>query len=384
MEAWHYAIRIVIASHSLESHNDRRREKRDPGSDRSAKRMTPRVVFGMTLYNNAAYLGEATDSILAQTEGDFALVMLDDGSSDESEAIARGYERRDARVRYWRHNERQGMVPTWKEVFEIARREYPGTAYFAWASDHDRWDSRWLARMVAELDSYPDAVLVYPQTLRIDERGELTNKEPRAFDTSAVERQGERWRRFCWNGFGSGDMVYGLVRMRALEAAGIFRSVRQPDRLLIAQLTLDGQIRQVAEPLWSRRQSSIGSVTRQSMSLFAGATPPRFNWPPTLQHAIVLQRYGVRPSMIAAYIIASAWRAARKTEVSKSIGRGIDNLHFVKKVIKKGFNHAVYHTLVGARACAVCWRRVGRKIAYEILMFTHRTGLRGPTNPRRR
>src|SRR5258705_9347720 len=168
--------------------------------------VTPRAVLGMTLYNNAQHLREATDSILAQTNGDFALLMLDDGSSDDVEAMAREYERRDGRVRYFRHQQRQGMVPTWKEVVEVARREYPVADYFAWVSDHDRWDPRWLARMREELDAHPGAVLAYPQTLRIDEDGVHVEKEPRIFDTSGVEDTRERWRRFCWNGFGSGDM----------------------------------------------------------------------------------------------------------------------------------------------------------------------------------
>ena len=344
--------------------------------------MTPRTVLGMTLYNNAGHLREATDSILRQTHGDFALLMLDDGSSDEAEGIAREYERQDVRVRYSKHAERQGMVPTWKEVVEIARREHPQAEYFAWVSDHDRWDSRWLARMVAELDSHPAVVLAYPQTLRIDERGQVMAKEPRVFDTSGVANRQARWHRFCWNGFGSGDMVYGLMRLRALEAAGIFRPVLNPDRLLVAELTLQGQIRQVPEHLWSRRQSNQASVARQSVSLFAGATPARFGWPPSLQHAVVLRGAGVRTSMIAMYVVATAWRATRKTEASKSIGRGVDNVHFVKKVIKKGIHHAVYYTIVGARACAGRSRRLGRRVVYEILMFTHRTGWRGQSKTR--
>jgi glycosyltransferase involved in cell wall biosynthesis len=337
----------------------------------------PRVVLGMTLYNNARHLREATDSILAQTHRDFALVMLDDGSSDEVEQIARDYEHHDSRVRYWRHPERQGMVPTWKEVVEISRREYPGAEYFAWVSDHDRWHSRWLGRMLEELDSHPQAVLAYPQTLRIDEGGAVMDKEPRVFDTAGVEAKEDRWRRFCWSGFGSGDMVYGLVRLGALNAAGIFRPVRNPDRLLMAELTLQGQILQVAEPLWSRRQSSEPSVARQRMSLFAGAAPARFSWPPSLQHAVFLRREGVPGSMIATYVVATGWRATRKTDTSKSVARGVDNLHFVKKVAKKGFHHAVYHALTGARMIAGRSRRFGRKAIYELLMLTHRAGLRG-------
>jgi glycosyltransferase involved in cell wall biosynthesis len=338
--------------------------------------VTPRTVLGMTLYNNARHLREATESILAQTHSDFVLLMLDDGSSDDVEAIAREYERRDARVRFFRHAQRQGMVATWKEVVEIARREYPRAEYFAWASDHDRWHSEWLARMVEELDAHPQAVLAYPQTLRIDEQGTAVEKEPRAFDTSGVADAGERWRRFCWNGFGSGDMVYGLMRVPALVASGIFPAVLNPDRLLIGELSRLGQIRQVQEPLWFRRQSGVASVARQKASLFAGSPPPRFNWPPSLQHAIVLRRHGIPLSGIGTYIVASGWRSVRKTETSKSIGRGVDNAHFAKKLVKKAFHHAVYYTLVGARVVAAKTRRAMRKAVYEILMLTHRTGLR--------
>lgn len=340
--------------------------------------LTPRTVLGMTLYNNASHLCEATDSILAQNHGDFVLLMLDDGSSDDGEAIARDYERRDGRVRYFRHQQRQGMVPTWREVVEIAQREYPGAEYFAWVSDHDRWDPRWLARMLEELDAHSGAVLAYPETLRIDGCGAPADKEPRVFDTSGVVEARERWRRFCWHGFGSGDMVYGLMRVRALVASGIFRPVLNPDRLLIAELSRQGEIRQVQAPLWFRRQSDAASVARQRGSLFAGPLPPRFHWPPSLQHAVVLRREGFTLPMIGTYVIASGCRAIRKTETSKSVGRGVDNIHFVKKLVKRAFHHAVYYTLVAARKVAGKSRRASRKAVYEILMFTHRARLRGP------
>jgi len=333
----------------------------------------------MTLYNNARHLREATESLLNQTHSDFALLMLDDGPSGESEQIAREYERHDRRVRYWRHAERRGMVPTWREVVEIARREHPAAEYFAWVSDHDRWAPRWLARMVEELDAHPEAVLAYPQTLRVDDAGALIDKEPRAFDTAGIADARDRWRRFSWSGYGSGDIVYGLMRRSALETAGIFPSVLNPDRLLVAELIQLGEIRQVAEPLWYRRQTGGASVERQRQSLFAASPPPRFHWPPSLQHAVLLRRSRYSLSMIATYVLASSWRATRKTETSKSIGRGVDNVHFVKKLAKKGFHHAVYYTLVSVRKIAGKSRRVSRKAIYEILMFTHRAGLRRPS-----
>jgi hypothetical protein len=204
----------------------------------------------------------------------------------------------------------------------------------------------------------------------------LIEKEPRVFDTAGIANARDRWRRFSWSGYGSGDIVYGLMRRRALETAGIFPSVLNPDRLLVAELTQLGEIRQVAEPLWYRRQTGGASVERQRQSLFAAAPPPRFHWPPSLQHAVLLRRAGFSLSMVATYVLASAWRATRKTETSKTIGRGVDNVHFVKKLAKKGFHHAVYYTLVNVRRIAGKSRRARRKAVYEILMFTRRAGLR--------
>ena len=47
------------------------------------------VVLGMTLYNNARYLPEALESLLAQTHADFTIILLDDASVDHTESVAR-------------------------------------------------------------------------------------------------------------------------------------------------------------------------------------------------------------------------------------------------------------------------------------------------------
>lgn len=351
----------------------------------------PRVVLGMTLYNNARHLPHALESLLAQTYSDFALLLLDDASSDETEQMARRYAERDARVRYHRHDRRQAMIATWREVAEIAGRQWPDAEFFAWVSDHDWWHPRWLERLLAELDGHPEAVLAYPITRRVTGAGAEIDKGPRLFDTVGCRGVRARWSRFCRDGVGSGDMVYGLIRFDALRRAGIFRPVLRPDRLLVAELTLHGEIRQVPEVLWFRRQSSAASVDRQTTTLILPGMEPRwFSWPPWLQHAIVLWReYASRPErrldlslaewigMLAHYQLRYGWRHFKKTAASHAIGRGIDRIIQARKLAKHYFHHAVYHTLVGGRMAWSRTRRFGRKALYEVLVLTHRLGLRG-------
>lgn len=351
----------------------------------------PRVALGMTLYNNAGHLREALDSLLGQTYADFRLVLLDDASADATESIARDYAARDPRISYARHASRRAMIATWREVAETAARECPSAEFFAWVSDHDRWHPQWLERLMHGIADDPSTVLVYPITRRIGQDGADLDKGPRLFDTDGCPDMAARWAHFCRDGIGAGDMVYGLTRFTALHRAGIFRPVLRPDRLLVAELTLYGGIRQVPEVLWFRREANGTSVDRQRHSLLLpGDEPSWFGAPPWFQHALVLWRTYVtvesRPlpltrgqwiGMLARYQVTYGWRHFRKTKASHAIGRGIDNVVWTKKVARHHWHHAVYTVLVGARAVLGRVRRLSRRAVYEALMLTHRLGLRG-------
>ena len=57
------------------------------------------------VYNGAQYLDECIGSVLAQTLGDWELILLDDGSSDNSLSLMESYACHDQRIRvYHQHN----------------------------------------------------------------------------------------------------------------------------------------------------------------------------------------------------------------------------------------------------------------------------------------
>lgn len=76
----------------------------------------PLAVY-MPVYNAAAYLAAAIESILAQNMRDFAFVIVDDGSTDASAEIVRGYAGRDPRIVavFAPH---RGLVPTIEAAIE--------------------------------------------------------------------------------------------------------------------------------------------------------------------------------------------------------------------------------------------------------------------------
>jgi glycosyltransferase involved in cell wall biosynthesis len=230
------------------------------------------AVIGVPLYNGACHLPEAIESLLCQTRRDLALVLVDDCSTDETPEVAERYVRLDRRVSYQRNEHRLGMIGNWRRTFEVARERHPSAELFAWGSDHDVWHPRWLASVQDALEQNPEAVLAYPLSRTFLEPGTSLRTSTRPFSTRGVVDPLERLRRSWW-GMSAGKMVYGLFRADALARAGVFRPVLLPDRLLLAEIALQGEFEQVDEVLWYRRVNKTFSYERQRSAFFPDGSP---------------------------------------------------------------------------------------------------------------
>lgn len=84
--------------------------------------MHPKVSVLMPVYNGAAYLPEAIDSILKQTFDDFEFLIIDDGSGDGSQDIVNRYQ--DRRIRFVQNPVNLGQTRTLNNGLELARGDY--------------------------------------------------------------------------------------------------------------------------------------------------------------------------------------------------------------------------------------------------------------------
>jgi len=84
----------------------------------------PRVSLLMPVYNEERYVREAIDSILGQTFADFELVLVEDGSTDDTRNILADYARRDARVVLVENGRNRGLVYSLNRGLALARGEY--------------------------------------------------------------------------------------------------------------------------------------------------------------------------------------------------------------------------------------------------------------------
>jgi glycosyltransferase involved in cell wall biosynthesis len=109
--------------------------------------------------NAEEFIEEAVESALAQTYDRWELLLVDDGSTDRSSAIARQYaERRPEKVRYLEHagKENRGMSASRNLGIRNARGKY-----IAFLDADDAWLPRKLEEQVALLDAHPEAAMVY-------------------------------------------------------------------------------------------------------------------------------------------------------------------------------------------------------------------------------
>jgi glycosyltransferase involved in cell wall biosynthesis len=273
-----------------------------------------RAVVGIPLYNGAAHLDEALDSLLRQTDERLALVLVDDASEDATADIARAFAASDERVTLFRNRRRLGLVDNWRRAFDIAQDSHPDAEFFAWGSDHDVWHPRWLEALGAELDAVPSAVLAYPLTVRVGANGEPV-QPPWQFETRGRADPVARVMAAA-AGMVAGDMVYGLFRAPALADAGPFPRTLLPDRLLLSELALRGEFVQVREALWERRMTARSTIRRQRRLLFGGRPPRHAYVPWWLAHARYLARgphratQDRRLALATRYAAISARRAA--------------------------------------------------------------------------
>ncbi|HEB78304.1 MAG TPA: glycosyltransferase [Methylothermaceae bacterium] len=168
----------------------------------------PQISVIMPCHNAAAYVAEAIGSVHAQTFPDWELIVVDDGSGDDSVAIITRLAQEDSRIRLLRQDN-QGPYPARNFGLRHARGEF-----VAFLDADDWWDRTFLEKMRHGLDGHK-ADLAYCGWQNVVEAGE--DRPPYVPPDYLQEDLFERLLRSCpW------PIHAALTRRRVLEAVGGF------------------------------------------------------------------------------------------------------------------------------------------------------------------
>lgn len=166
----------------------------------------PTVSIGMPVYNGAKYIREALDSLLVQTFTDLELIISDNASTDDTQAICEEYAQRDPRISYVRQSENKGALANFQFVLDQASGEF-----FMWAAADDRWDEHWIEAIYARI-SGEKCVAGFGRLVHIDA---YATTLPHPANGAELQFSGNRlWRKLAfylaYEGLGKANLFYAL------------------------------------------------------------------------------------------------------------------------------------------------------------------------------
>jgi len=127
---------------------------------------SPKISVLMSAYNNDSYLKPSINSILNQSFANFELILIDDGSADQSLAIMQNLAVADSRVKILRNPENRGLTKSLNQGLKIAQGKYIGRED---ADDLSRPER--LKTQYEYLEKHPEIFLSGSSAILIDEKG---------------------------------------------------------------------------------------------------------------------------------------------------------------------------------------------------------------------
>ena len=216
----------------------------------------PLISIGMPVYNGAAYIRFTLEGLLAQTFGDFELIISDNASTDATRDVIADCMLRDARIRYERQPVNIGANPNFSHVMRRARGEF-----FKWSSSSDWCAPTFLERCLGELSAHDDAVLVAPRTRLF--QGDPSRSEDYEFDIEVLDDAPSARLSRLHSTLALNNALNGLIRTPALRRTRLMEPYRSADVVLMGHLALLGKFRLLPERLFYRRMEAATATVLQ-------------------------------------------------------------------------------------------------------------------------
>jgi glycosyltransferase involved in cell wall biosynthesis len=127
--------------------------------------VNPKVSINLCCYNGEAFLAETLDSICAQTYSHWELVIINDGSTDATEAIVTRYQNREVPIVY-HYQQNQGLGAARNKALELS-----SGALIAFIDQDDVWLPEKLEKQIRLFEN-PEIGLVYCDAIFFNDSGQ--------------------------------------------------------------------------------------------------------------------------------------------------------------------------------------------------------------------
>jgi len=201
----------------------------------------PLVSVILPTYNRAHIVSKSLQSVLAQTYRNFEVIVIDDGSTDNTKEIIINIAHKDPRVKYFRNNENKGPAGARNVGINLAKGEL-----IAFIDDDVEWFPYKLEKQVNLLQTLPeDYAVVYSGLYKI-----FGYKKIYFSPRDVYSKEGNVFNFFFKGMFG--DPPSMLVRKSALFDVGLFdeKLPISEDRELAFRLSKKYKFEVIDEPLY--------------------------------------------------------------------------------------------------------------------------------------
>ena len=179
----------------------------------------PKVTVILTSFNHAKYIGEAIESVLAQTFTDFELIIWDDASEDNSWEIINRYS--DSRILKFRNETTmRGIYNINKAISEVAKGRY-----IAIHHSDDIWVPEKLEKQLGFLKNNPKYGAVFTKVMAISDSGEVVD-DPDNYYASIFDQDNRSRHEWLNHFFTKGNVLCHpsvLIDKKCYEACGLYR-----------------------------------------------------------------------------------------------------------------------------------------------------------------
>ena len=302
----------------------------------------------MPVYNAEKFLKESIDSILRQTFNDFEFIIINDGSTDKSQAIIDYYKSIDNRIVSVKQSN-HGVVYTANKAIDLARGEY-----IARIDADDIALPQRLEQGVAILKKHKNTVLVCSSFEVFDEDGEFLYKSVVTPDNTSIKRA-----LYLRNPIANGST---LIRKDSLIKVGKFDDIFAEDFHLWMKLEKLGDFEATGTVLYRWRMNSKGltlsnnslSMSQAKMyidSLWAEKTPENISRVDIIRVKSFYKKVHTKDSnLFEGVALADISQLAAKLFMSGHYSRGLRQLIALAFSSRKGFDAAtdrVYFVIRG-------------------------------------
>ena len=224
----------------------------------------PLVSFGIPVYNGAATIRQALDTLVAQDYPNIEILIADDGSSDGTVEICQEYADRHSFIRLERNPRNLGNHYNFVNTLRKC-----GGKYYVWACQDDFWNPVFASKLTALLENDPSLVLAMCEIQNIwddtDEPFSVTSlhgadlPQSQSYYQNAASLMCKRRREPGKTGTVKNNLyIHGIIRREPLlQAVEAFKGDYPSERQMLSQLALARRMHFMNEILFSKRVHRI-------------------------------------------------------------------------------------------------------------------------------